>query len=436
MRAVAQAGLHVSARDSATGYDVERPHAMAMVAVRRLVYAVGLYGGYMRRLRGACALADSFLYERVYDYVLDEIRSQSLRPGDRVPSEKELAERFGVSRITSKRALAMLAEAGLVDRRRGKGSFVVEDAPRLRALRAHGRTRPSRTPSLQSSSCLALVLPDASDAYGLALLCAIEERCAEYGYHLVVRRTRDSQPVEEQAIEALAGGVADGLIVFPVHGEFYNASLVRLVLDRSPLVLVDRYLPGIPACSVHTDNVAAAQALTGHLLDQGHRQIAFFSPPADKTSSIEERIRGFESALRERGLAPATGRYVTDLHSTLPGSATDRGAALVDRDRIRAFVAREPAVTGFVACEYSIAVMLREVLEELGELGEVGDAAGRRVIACFDSPEADAKEFVHIQQDQRTMGRLAVDLLISQLSGENIPSLTTVPFSLVDPAGR
>ncbi len=383
-------------------------------------------------------MADPFLYERVYDWVLEEIRTESLRAGDRVPSEKELAERFGVSRITSKRALAMLADAGILDRQRGKGSFVVENVPELHALRNRGRSRRSRA---RASSCLALVLPDASEAYGLELLCAIEERSAEHGYHLVVRRTRDRQDLEEQAIETLVGGgVAEGLIVFPVHGEFYNASLVRLVLDRSPLVLVDRYLRGIPACSVHTDNVAAARALTGHLLDQGHEHVAFFSPPMENTTSIEERIQGYEEALRDRGLAAEARRRSTEFHSTLPGSATE-SEARADKDAIRAFVAREPQVTGFVACEYNIAVLLREVLDETvgrrAARAEDGGAAGsaRRTIACFDSPgmPSVASPFVHIRQDQREMGRRAVDLLVAQLSGDEVPLHSVVPFSLVAP---
>ena len=370
-------------------------------------------------------MADPFLYERVYDYVLDEIRNESLRAGDRVPSEKELAERFGVSRITSKRALHMLAEAGVLDRQRGKGSFVAANAPRLGPLRTGHRPQPTRP---ETSSCVALVLPDASEAYGLELLCAIEERSAEHGYHLVVRRTRDRQEVEEQAIDALVAGVVEGLIVFPVHGEFYNASLLRLVLDRSPLVLVDRHLRGIPACAVHTDNVAAARALTEHVLDLGHDQVAFLSTPVANTSSIEERIQGYEAALRGRGLPADTTRRFTELHSTLPGS-THESDVRADRAAIRAFVAREPGVTGFVACEYDIAVLIRDVLREAG--GRDRDC----VIACFDSPGAPtaAGPFVHVRQDQREMGRLAVDLLAAQLAGEDVPLRSVVPFTLVDP---
>ena len=49
------------------------------------------------------------LYEQLYRYVREEIAAGHLVGGARVPSEKELADQFHVSRITSKRALEKLA---------------------------------------------------------------------------------------------------------------------------------------------------------------------------------------------------------------------------------------------------------------------------------------------------------------------------------------
>ena len=57
----------------------------------------------------------ALLYEQISSHVLDEIRRGVLAPGDRVASEMELAAQFEVSRITSKRALEVLREAGLID---------------------------------------------------------------------------------------------------------------------------------------------------------------------------------------------------------------------------------------------------------------------------------------------------------------------------------
>lgn len=46
------------------------------------------------------------------------------KPGDRLPSESELVEAYGVSRVTVRAALGMLVDEGVLVKRRGKGTFV------------------------------------------------------------------------------------------------------------------------------------------------------------------------------------------------------------------------------------------------------------------------------------------------------------------------
>jgi GntR family transcriptional regulator len=53
-----------------------------------------------------------------------EIMNGKLRPGDRVPSENELSEEYGLSRMTARKAISLLTEKGLVRREKGKGTFV------------------------------------------------------------------------------------------------------------------------------------------------------------------------------------------------------------------------------------------------------------------------------------------------------------------------
>ena len=370
------------------------------------------------------------LYERLYNHVLDDIRQGTLRSGDRVPSEKELAQAHGVSRITSMRALQNLKRAGLVERIRGKGTYVARDLGHLAKIPASDR-RPSRR-ARRLTSRIAFVLPDASSAYGLELLNAIEERASESGLSLVFKRTRGVQRDEEHAVDKLIrSGSVDGLIVFPVNGEFYNASLLRLVLEQRPLVLVDRYLKGIAATSVYTDNAAAARELTGYVLDRGHEHVAFVSSPPRNTSSIEDRLHGFRTAFSERRHGLDGQHLFTDLNIGMrsPGRSTVtgvHGGVNADRQAILAFARNGDSITGFIASEYPIALLLREVLRELGRLE-------RTLITCFDSPRDEFLEprFTHIQQNEREIGRRAVDLLLRQLEGEETPSHSIVPHELV-----
>lgn len=68
-------------------------------------------------------------YAAIKQSISDAAREGRLKPGDRVPSEAELVEQFGVSRMTANRALRELQSAGVVVRRAGSGSFIAEPKP-------------------------------------------------------------------------------------------------------------------------------------------------------------------------------------------------------------------------------------------------------------------------------------------------------------------
>jgi GntR family transcriptional regulator len=72
----------------------------------------------------ALLAAPSALYLQVVAAISADVRGGALRHGDRLPGERELAERFDVSRVTIRRALAELASAGLIESKPGRGNFV------------------------------------------------------------------------------------------------------------------------------------------------------------------------------------------------------------------------------------------------------------------------------------------------------------------------
>lgn len=65
-------------------------------------------------------------HEQVSEWLRRQIETESYGPGTQLPSESELCERFGVSRITVRRALQTVEHEGLIYRRQGLGSFVRE----------------------------------------------------------------------------------------------------------------------------------------------------------------------------------------------------------------------------------------------------------------------------------------------------------------------
>jgi GntR family transcriptional regulator len=69
---------------------------------------------------------DSFmpLYFQLKEIFLDKIEKQELKEGDMIPSENELQQIYGVSRATVRKAIQLLASEGMMEKKKGKGTFV------------------------------------------------------------------------------------------------------------------------------------------------------------------------------------------------------------------------------------------------------------------------------------------------------------------------
>jgi GntR family transcriptional regulator len=74
--------------------------------------------------------APRLLWQQVYDDVMSDIRSGALAVDDRLPSELEMAEQYGVSRDVIRRAKEELAGEGWLIVLHGRGTFVAHPAPR------------------------------------------------------------------------------------------------------------------------------------------------------------------------------------------------------------------------------------------------------------------------------------------------------------------
>lgn len=68
----------------------------------------------------------SRLYEQIVQQIEDSILKGSLKPGDQLPAERELAQRFGVSRTAVREAVKALREKGLVEAYSGRGTFITD----------------------------------------------------------------------------------------------------------------------------------------------------------------------------------------------------------------------------------------------------------------------------------------------------------------------
>lgn len=127
--------------------------------------------------------------------------------------------------------------------------------------------------------------------------------CEAQGWHFVFELV-ETEPV--QARRALASALAalrpDGVILTPPHCD--NAQLVTLLAERQIPCARIGHTEGTATIDVYMDEVAAAAAATRHLVDLGHRRIAFLAGAANYGSSAL-RVAGYRAVLADHAIADA-----------------------------------------------------------------------------------------------------------------------------------
>lgn len=362
------------------------------------------------------------LYRKIYNNLVEDIKNGTYLSGDRLLSEKELAVKYEVSRITSKKALEMLAEDGLIKRMPGKGSFVLGD----NELEVQKDNESVEDKNL--SFLIGVVMTDFSESYGVGVISGIESEASKNGYFIIPRRSYGRQDTEEEAIEALIASGVDGIIIMPVNGEYYSPKILRLVLDGYPIVIIDRQLKGIPATFVGTDNIEATKKGINYLLELGHKNISILSPPPYNTTAIEDRIEGYRKAYAEHGIVVDESIWLTNLVCTMPGKH-DKDHIANDIESIKSMLLENPTITCLFAVEYNIALLAQEAIRALGK--KIPDDIS---IMCFDGPSNFIGEYylTHIRQGEVEMGQTAFSIIQKQIEdGHNTASEVFVKTELV-----
>ena len=149
------------------------------------------------------------LYQKIYRDLHDGIVSGKYRVGERLPSEKELADSYDVSRITSKKALETLADRGYVMRKPGKGTFVIEIPRPVNELEADDLDINAGRDENRPCQLIGVIMDSFGATFGPELIRGLEYECRRRGYMLLLRFTYGSMEQETQALnDMLSAGVA------------------------------------------------------------------------------------------------------------------------------------------------------------------------------------------------------------------------------------
>ncbi len=236
-------------------------------------------------------------YQVVFDAVHEDIRSGRLPAGARVPSEAELVEQFGASRITVGRAMRDLQRMGLVERRVGSGTYVCRPAAVAAAECTFGLLVPD-LPDIEIFEPLIRNLISCPDARPHAFLWGGGDE--SNGSRAAATWSRAQQYLTRRV---------DGVFFAPLEylppDDPTNIRVASALAEAGiPVVLLDRSVYPYPRRGpydlVGIDNRRAGFAITEHLLEQGARRVAFLGS-MNAASTVGARRAGYREALDALG---------------------------------------------------------------------------------------------------------------------------------------
>lgn len=241
-------------------------------------------------------------------------------------------------------------------------SYVLNDGPRQVAPETRAKVleaieelnyQPSavaRSLKTRKTLTVGLIVTDILNPFHSGVAKRLEEAARAAGYTLILCNSDENVEQELTYLRILQSKRVDGIILVPAGGnvEFLN----EMIHNDWNLVQLDRRLPEVDADSVVMDNERGAFLMVNHMIEQGHRRIAFISPSSQLTPGLGRR-QGYEQALTQAGI-PIDPRLIFE-----GDFKAEKGLKLA-RDLINS----KPRPTAIFAANNRLALVVMEVLRE------------------------------------------------------------------------
>jgi LacI family transcriptional regulator len=266
----------------------------------------------------------------------------------------------------------------------------------------------------KKTQTLGLLVGSVANPFAGALHRAVEDVASLRGT-AVFASSLDDDPLRERGIvEAFLRRRVDGLILTTITNS--QGYLIPEQERGTPLVFVDRHPVGIDGDVVVSDNAIGAAAATRHLLEHGHRRIAYLGDRSNIQTAVQ-RKQGFLEEIGSGGIATNEIMIVEDLHDE--DSARAAAIRLLESDN---------PPTAFFTSQNLVTIGAIRGLRQLGAHHSVA------LVGFDDFAAADMLEpgITVIAQNPQLIGAIAAERLFARLDGDRSPERTyVVPTKLI-----
>ncbi len=356
-------------------------------------------------------------YFQIYSALLAQIKTGALSAGVALPSERQIAEQYGVARLTVVKALDLLAKDGLIDKQQGRGTFVLE----------------------QTETQLGNIAFIKAGGLVQSELKGISETAFEQNYQLQVLAVDLGMHKIASYLKACIDNGVKGLIIYALPG-YDDMNVYRNLLRQNlPIVMIDRYYPELGTDYVIYDDEKAAYQLTEKLIARGHQRIAVIPGFEVQATAVQNRLVGHYKALAKHKLTMQEDLAWLELYNS--PNIFRPSMSLNERERYRHRLLEKLSETKPTAILTINDGIHEHLVTDLNVL-ESGDEPFALECATFSYrslPESRHLKLLALQPGE-ALGQAAARLLISRLEGERKrlePKHITVPMKILElGAGR
>lgn len=336
-------------------------------------------------------------YFQLTQILISKIRK--MKQGDRLPSIVQLKEEYQLSQATIDSALTLLNKEGFIKIELGMGTFVRDPY----ADRKH------KDNIRKGTFLIGLVIPRVYGSILGEIAESIEKKAHQRGYHVILCNSHDDPKKEAIHFKRLLEKKVDGIIAFPAHLSYSLKNIKWLQGSKIPFTLLC-HMCGIYADYAEDDKVQGAYSAIKHLIDLGHKRIAFIGGEFDV--AFPDRFEGYKKALAEHDLESDK-----SLLRLSPSIWTENVPGLV-----KSLVETDPRPTAVFGLNDKTAIKIIQALTELG-LKVPEDMA---VVGYDNLPRSHLNKIslTTVSTPRDRIGEKAMEILIDKITGKTKENMT------------
>ena len=326
-------------------------------------------------------------YQEIAGQIRRQIKSGALRGGDRISTVADYCSLFKVSATAVDRAFFLLDQEGLITRQKGRGIYVAQ-------------TVQTKGPTI---ACVGFKLDDMiTIPFARHLLKGVQMAKDRYGLDVMIAGHQG--PADWNKVQGAIIHSVDVDVLLSAKPANVPAVAVMITTSKAP--------------SVGVDDFEGARTAANHLIDLGHRRIAYMVSPVGQQN--RRRMSGFRSAMLDAGIE-IDPRWIRAI------AYDDTPFAELGRLSMRQFLDdnwEELGCTAIMGQNDLLAIGVMQTLQAEGI--RVPDDVS--VIGYDDTDECllTTPPLSTIQVPLESIGVAAVDMLMRQVNGRTVPSATLV----------